>query len=273
MLDADTFTSPESAGDRAAGRRRGRAGASTTRSTHREPAFALVRPPGHHAERDRAMGFCLFNNVAVAAAHALARGARARRDRRHRRPPRQRHAVDVLRRSARALRVAATSSRSTRAPAPPTRSGTGAGAGFTVNVPLEAGADRRRLRRWSTARSSRRCSTQFAPELVLVSAGFDAHERDPLASMRVTTDGYAAIVRRLHGCGATTRRDRARDRGGYDLERARRVPRRVASRARRPAGTRSSAIAAMQAPSTARRARARTPCARPRRRIGVGYNF
>ena len=81
----------------------------------------------------------------------------------------------------------ATSSRSTRAPAPPTKSGRARARGFTVNVPLEAGADGRRLRagvqrgRASGARSSSR------PELVIVSAGFDAHERDPLASMRVTT--------------------------------------------------------------------------------------
>ena len=72
-LDADTFTSPESVEIAALA-----AGAAVQAAehalTHGEPAFALVRPPGHHAERDRAMGFCLYNNVAVAAAAARARG-------------------------------------------------------------------------------------------------------------------------------------------------------------------------------------------------------
>ena len=127
------------------------------------PALALVRPPGHHAERDRAMGFCLFNNVAVAAAYARARGLGARRHRRLRRPSRQRHAVDVLRRSRRALRL--------DAPVPVLpghRRGDGDRArarasARTVNVPLEAGATDadyelvfRAVRRAGAARSSRR---------------------------------------------------------------------------------------------------------------------
>jgi acetoin utilization deacetylase AcuC-like enzyme len=73
MLDADTFTSPESQEVALLA-----AGAAIGAVDHaldaRAPAFALVRPAGHHAERDRAMGFCLYNNVAVGAAHALARG-------------------------------------------------------------------------------------------------------------------------------------------------------------------------------------------------------
>ncbi len=73
MLDPDTYTSPESVEIAALA-----AGATVQAAGHAldsgDPAFALVRPPGHHAERDRAMGFCLYNNIAVAAAHALSRG-------------------------------------------------------------------------------------------------------------------------------------------------------------------------------------------------------
>jgi acetoin utilization deacetylase AcuC-like enzyme len=194
MLDADTFTSPESY-DIALLAAGAAVQATEHAIAHREPAFALVRPPGHHAERDRAMGFCLFNNIAVAAGHAIARGL-------------ERVAVidiDVHHGNGTQWmfyddpRVLYVSTHQF-----PFYPGTGAagevgereGAGFTVNVPLEAGAtdaDYDLVYREAVVPVVR----EFNPQLVLVSAGFDAHERDPLASMRVTVSGYGNIIRQL----------------------------------------------------------------------------
>ena len=126
------------------------------------------------------MGFCLFNNVAVGAAHALARGLDARPRHRLRRAPRQRHAGDLLRRSARALRLEPRVSRSIRGPARSARSGKEPGRGFTVNLPLPAGcgdAEYDLLYREIVVPIGR----AFDPQLVLVSVGFDPHAADPLA--------------------------------------------------------------------------------------------
>ena len=194
MLDADTFTSPASF--EIAGLA---AGATVQAAEHAldtgETAFALVRPPGHHAERDRAMGFCLYNNVAVAAAAALARGlvrvAIVDIDVHHGNGTQWMFYDEP--------RVLYVSSHQY-----PFYPGTGAaeevgvrdGAGFTLNVPLAAGAtdaDYDRAYRTLIVPALDR----FKPQLLLVSAGFDAHEDDPLASMRVTTEGYAGIVAQL----------------------------------------------------------------------------
>jgi acetoin utilization deacetylase AcuC-like enzyme len=160
-------------------------------------AVAFIRPPGHHAERDRAMGFCLYNNAAVAAADAVARGA-------------ARVAVvdidvhhgngtqAIFYDSPRVLYVSTHQFPFYPGTGPADETGSGAGAGFTVNVPLEMGAtdaDYDLVYRRVVVPVVR----QFLPQLVLVSAGFDAHERDPLASMRVTTAGYAAIVGHVMG--------------------------------------------------------------------------
>ena len=213
MLDADTFTSPESYEIALLA-----AGAAVQAAEHvldrRESAFALVRPPGHHAERDRAMGFCLFNNIAVAAAHALSRGldrvAVVDIDVHHGNGTQWMFYEDP-----RVLYVSSHQFPFYPGTGAADEVGTGAGAGFTFNVPLEAGAtdaDYDLVYREAVAPVLR----QFAPQLVLVSAGFDAHESDPLASMRMTAAGYGSIVGQL--VDATPEGNMALvSEGGYDL--------------------------------------------------------
>jgi len=216
MLDEDTFTSPETV--EVAGLAAGAAVAATDHALDDGgPAIALVRPPGHHAERDRAMGFCLYNNVAVAAAHALARGA-------------GRVAVvdidvhhgngtqAIFYDDPRVLFVSLHQSPFYPGTGAAEEVGAGAGAGFTVNVPLAAGAgDADYLLAQATVVTP--VVDAFGPDLVLVSAGFDAHGSDPLGGMRVTTGGYAALVGQLKAIADARAGGRLAvvTEGGYDL--------------------------------------------------------
>jgi acetoin utilization deacetylase AcuC-like enzyme len=215
-LEPDTYTSPESYDVATLA-----AGAVLSAVDYAietgAPALALVRPPGHHAERDKAMGFCLFNNVAVGAAYARSRG----------------HArvgiVDfdvhhgngtqwIFYDDPSVLYVSTHQYPYYPGTGSAIEIGTGAGAGFTLNVPLEAGATDAD---YDLAFAELIVPTleAFRPDLLLVSAGYDAHHRDPLASMRVSTDGFAAMVLRLwqlasRACGG---RLVAVAEGGYDL--------------------------------------------------------
>jgi len=213
-LDADTYTSPESIEIAALA-----AGAAVQASehalAHREAAFALVRPPGHHAERDRAMGFCFYNNIAVSAAAARAGGtsrvAIVDIDVHHGNGSQWMFYDDPN-----VLYISSHQYPFYPGTGAANETGTGAGKGFTVNMPLEAGAtDADYVLAYDAIALP--VLEQFKPELTLVSAGFDAHEHDPLASMRMTAEGYGAIVSRLalmarrHGALALITE------GGYNL--------------------------------------------------------
>ncbi len=191
-LDEDTLMSPGSA--EAALRAAGAAVAAVDAVMQggATRAFCAVRPPGHHATADRAMGFCLFNNVAVAAAHALAahgleRVAIADFDVHHGNGTQDIFADDP--------RVHYLSSHQS-----PLYPGTGRaderGCGNICNVPLPAGADSQAFRAaWDETLLPR--LDDFRPQLLLVSAGFDAHRLDPLANLMLDTDDYAWITQRL----------------------------------------------------------------------------
>jgi acetoin utilization deacetylase AcuC-like enzyme len=214
MLDADTFTSPESYEIALLA-----AGAAVQAAEHaldtKETAFALVRPPGHHAERDKAMGFCLFNNIAVAAAAAVARGlsrvAVVDIDVHHGNGTQWMFYADPT-----VFYISTHQFPFYPGTGAADEVGTGAGKGFTFNVPLAAGATDADYA--AAYRTIAGVVERYAPQLLLVSAGFDAHEADPLASMRMSAPGYAAVLKSLTNVAARIGCPMALvTEGGYDL--------------------------------------------------------
>ena len=159
-------------------------------------AFALVRPPGHHAEPDRGMGFCLFNNIAVAAAWAL-----------------QRHGLErvaiidwdvhhgngtqaAFYRTDRVLFVSIHQWPLYPGTGRADEIGEGQGRGYTLNIPLPPRSDDAAYLRAFDEQIEPRVRA-YRPQLLLVSAGYDAHYADPLAAMAVTEQGFGAMAGRV----------------------------------------------------------------------------
>lgn len=217
--DADTVGGPKTyrAALTAAGAMRDAADAIM--SGKADNAFCAVRPPGHHAEHDRAMGFCFFNNVAICARylqehHGIKRVAIVDWDAHHGNGTQNAfyHDPSVFYFSAHQYphypgtgRIAET--------------GTGDAAGTTLNAPMAAGStDFDFINEFNT--TLKPAMDRFRPEFIIISAGFDGHVDDPLSSLVQTTNGFADMTRTVLAiadkhCGG---RVISVLEGGYDLK-------------------------------------------------------
>ncbi|WP_447973359.1 histone deacetylase family protein [Nitrospira sp. Kam-Ns4a] len=217
-LDPDTALSPGSlpAAYLAAGG--ALAAADAIMAGHVDHAFCAVRPPGHHAERNRAMGFCLFNNVAIAARylqrrHGIARILIVDWDVHH-----GNGTQHVFEEDGSVLFFSTHQYPHYPGTGRETERGHGRGEGLIINVPLPPGqgdeAYRDLFHRLLVPAADR-----FRPEFVLISAGFDAHQDDPLASMRLTEQGYGELTGIVAGIARRHCRGRLLSclEGGYNL--------------------------------------------------------
>jgi acetoin utilization deacetylase AcuC-like enzyme len=159
-------------------------------------AFSAHRPPGHHATQARAMGFCLLNNVAVAARYALdVRGLERVMildwDVHH-----GNGTNDIFHDSDQVLFVSIHQSPLYPGTGPASDVGLGQGRGFTVNLPVRPGAEGRLFCALVDGVAVP-LARAFAPQLVLISAGYDAHRDDPLGECELTEEAYAAMTRSM----------------------------------------------------------------------------
>ena len=195
-IDADTFVGEASY--RAALHAAGGACAMTRALLGGEATlgFSGLRPSGHHAEPERAMGFCLFNNVAIAAELAI-RELGAERvfvfdwDVHH-----GNGTAEAFRRRADVLFISIHEAGIFPGTGSASDFGSGAGEGYTVNLPVPAGSEQE-LWLSLVEHIVVPIATEFAPDLVLVSAGFDAHRADPLASCRLEAESFATMARHV----------------------------------------------------------------------------
>ncbi|MBX9770226.1 MAG: histone deacetylase [Candidatus Obscuribacterales bacterium] len=196
LLDADTWMSPETYDVAKLAAGAGLVGVDSIAGSH-DSAFVVSRPPGHHALAGRAMGFCLFNNLAVATRYAQKKLGTERVmvidwDVHHGNGTQDMFYNDPS--------VCFLSMH--QFPFWPPNSGwykddgAGEGKGYNINVPLPAGTgDRGYLKAWDEIVAP--ICREYKPQLIMVSAGYDAHQSDPLATQNVSTAGFALLTQRL----------------------------------------------------------------------------
>lgn len=215
-LDADTPVGPKSVDIAALAAGAGIAAVDAALDDRARRSFVLPRPPGHHATPARGMGFCIFNTVAIAAAHALSRGVEriliVDWDVHH-----GNGTQDAFYASDQVLFCSVHQWPLYPGTGAATERGAGGGTGYTLNVPLAAGADDETYAEVFD-QMFLPAAAAFQPQIVLISAGFDAHADDPLGGMLVTDRGFGDLARRVVQLAT----DHAGDRvvaileGGYD---------------------------------------------------------
>lgn len=218
-LDADTYVNPDSLEAALTACGGVMAGIDAVMNGDCDNVFCGVRPPGHHAESDRAMGFCLFNNAAVGAryaqrVHGLHKIFILDWDVHHGNGSQEIFYEDetVFYFSLHQFPLYPGTGRKNE-------TGHGKGSGFTYNVPLQAGCgDREYIQVFEN--ELRNCLEFFKPDLIMVSAGFDAHREDPLAQMNVSTKGFADLTRFVKDAAQSHCNGRLVSvlEGGYDLK-------------------------------------------------------
>lgn len=217
-LDADTSMSPGSLNAAYLAAGGALAGVDAIMAGQVHHAFCAVRPPGHHAEAGRAMGFCLFNNVAIAARYVQKRYGLQRVlivdwDVHHGNGTQHSFEADpsVLFFSTHQYPHYPGTGRDTER-------GKGSAEGLTINVPMEAGEGDDEYRA-VFQKVLVPAADSFKPDFVIVSAGFDAHRDDPLASMGLTEEGYADLTAIVAGIATRHCQGRLLSslEGGYNL--------------------------------------------------------
>jgi len=217
-IDADTYIGPGSINAAAAGLLSAGAAIDAVLAGDAATAFSFCRPPGHHATRDRAMGFCFFNNAAAAAAAGLEAGM-------------ERVAIvdfdvhhgngtqDIFYARGDVLYISTHQWPLYPGTGAADEHGRGEGEGCTLNLPMPAGSgDHAYLEAFDAAVLP--ALRAYSPELLVVSAGFDAHAGDPLAQMEVSTEGFGLLAARLLAAADQLSEGRSAWilEGGYNVE-------------------------------------------------------